>query len=408
MTGKLKWILPLSIVVVLCLVYAYRLWQGPLVEGYVVRTAALVQTVVASGRVESVSRAEVSSEITAVVLERHVEEGQRVEAGELLLQLRDDALQAQLHQAEAALSELRTRARPQARVALERAETQLAQAERESARRRALVEQALISRESLEQAEEAEVLARNAVAAARLELEALAPGGPEERLLEERLAAARIDLERSRIRAETAGTILSRDVEPGDLVRPGEALFSIALDGPTELRVPVDERNLSRLAVGQQAIAIADAYPDSPFEARIEHIAPRIDVQRGTVDLRLAVPEPPPFLRQDMTVSVTIVTGRREDSLALPNDALVHRQGRQARVLVLDEGRIQHRPVTIGLEGLARSEILAGLTAGEQVLLAGHQDLLEGSRARFESRPWPAAGDPEALHPNNELPIKLD
>ena len=407
--GKTNWTVAVVIVLVVALAaMGWRLWQGPEIAGYLVRSTPLVQTVVASGRVEAVSRAEISSEITGVVLERRVEEGQRVAAGDLLVRLRDDRLLAQLEQSEAALDALAMRARPQADVALERAETQLEQAKRNVLRRRRLVENTLVSRETLEEAEQVLDLARHQVAAARLDVEALAPDGPEERQLKEELAGARADLARTRIRSESNGIILTRNVEPGDLVRPGNVLFTMALDGGPELRVPVDEKNLARVAIGQTATAIADAYPDSPFGARIHHIAPRVDPQQGTVDLRLSIPSPPDFLRQDMTVSVTVETGRREQALALPNDALIGVQGRQADVFVLHEGRIRRQPVTIGLRGLARSEILSGLADGNRVLIDVSADLSEGQRVRFREQPWPAAGDTTALRSNNELPVQLD
>jgi HlyD family secretion protein len=293
-------------------------------------------------------------------------------------------------------------------VAVARAETQLAQAERELERQRRLVEDNLTTRERLELAQEAVDLARNALEAARLDRRSLAPDGPEVRRLEEQLVAARADLARTEIHSESSGIILTRNVEPGDLVRPGDVLFTLALDGVTELRVPIDERNLARLELGQNATAIADAYPDAPFPARIHLIAPRIDPQRGTVDVRLTVPEPPDFLRQDMTVSVTIETGYREQALALPNDALMQRSGRQAEVMLLRDGRVERRTVTIGLEGLARSEILSGLESGDRVLLAAGSGLEEGDRVRFRERPWPAAGTRVSVYVNNELPIQLD
>lgn len=401
----------LLIAVVLALLAGWvglRFWQGPEVDGYLIQSTALVQTVVASGRVESVSRARISSEIAGLVLERRVEEGDRVEPGQVLLRLRDDLLQAQLGQAEAALEQLETCTRGQAQVALELAIAQLAQAERETRRRRELLDRSVLSRENLEQAEQAEFLARNKVAAARLEVASLAPGGPIEKQLRERLAEARSALSRSVIRAQSAGLILTRSVEPGDLVQPGQVLFTLALDGTTELRVPVDEKNLSRLALGQAAIAIADARPDAPFAARVENIAPRIDPQRGTVDLRLLVTSPPEFLRQDMTVSVTIETGRRENTLAVPNDALNPLPGGRAEVLVVRDGRVRQETITLGLRGLARSEVLSGLDEDDRVLANPMRKLGQGARVRFTARPWPDAGSELTTSDDNELPLQLD
>ncbi|MDY7115180.1 efflux RND transporter periplasmic adaptor subunit [Halomonas sp. SSL-5] len=402
-----------SVLVILALALAvgvglWRWWQGPQVQGYVLERQPLVQTVVATGRVVTTSRAQVGSEITGVVLERHVEEGDSVMPGDTLLVLRSDELAAQVREAEAALTELATSRRPQARVALERAESELAQARRETARRRTLAERALLSTEALEQAEQAQTLARNALDAARLTATALAPGNVEETLLRERLAALQARLAKTVVRSEVAGTVLTRDAEPGDLVQPGQVLFTIALSGATEIRVPLDERNLALLALQQDAMAVADAYPQRPFPARVGFIAPSIDPQRGTVEVRLAVDPVPDFLRQDMTVSVNIETGRREQSLAIPNDALADVQGDQARVWVVREGRVQRQEVTLGLRGLAMTEVLDGLRAGDRVLADPTTALEEGARVRFAPRAAPVSGSGEDAATRNELPVNFN
>ena len=194
---------PSSLLVLTLLILALgygtlRWWQGPQVEGYVINAMPLVQTVVATGRVVTESRAQISSEITAVVLERRVEEGDAVLPGDILLVLRADDIVAQRRQAETALTALSSSTRPQAEVALERAQTQLAQAERKTARRRDLAARSLLSTEALEQAVQAESVARSALEAARLTALALAPGNVEEQQLRERLAALQAQLTRPR------------------------------------------------------------------------------------------------------------------------------------------------------------------------------------------------------------------
>ena len=123
------------------------------------------------------------------------------------------------------------------------------------------------------------------------------------------------------------GTVLTRDVEPGDLVQPGRGLLAIARSGATEILVPFDEENLAVLELGQRATCIADAFPAQPFGAQLVFISPRIDPQRGSVDVRLRVEPVPHFLRQDMTVSVNVETARRERALVVPNDTLIDAAG---------------------------------------------------------------------------------
>ena len=125
--------------------------QGPQVQGYEIAPLPLLQTVVAAGRVVTESRTQVSSELAGVVLERRVQEGDQVQPGDILLVLRADDIGAQVRQAEAALEQLLTMTRPQATLALENAQTKLAQAARETVRRRALAERSVLSIEALEQ-----------------------------------------------------------------------------------------------------------------------------------------------------------------------------------------------------------------------------------------------------------------
>ena len=401
-----------SMVIIILLILAtgfalFRWWQGPLLSGYTIASTPLVQTVVATGRVETVSRAQIGSEITGVVLKRLVQEGDQVSQGDLLLVLKSDELSAQVRQAEVALTELATSRRPQAVAELATAKTQLEQANREAARRRN-VDAGVLSAEEIEQVVEAERVARNKFESARLKAAALALGQVEEAKLREQLVAAQAQLAKTKIRAEVAGIVLTRDVEPGDLVQPGRTLFTIALTGSTEIRVPLDERNLSRLALQQKAAVIADSYPDQSFPARIIFIAPSIDSQRGTVEVRLAVDPVPNFLRQDMTVSVNIETDRRVQALTIPNNALSSIKGNQAMVLLVRDGKIQRQQVTLGLRGLAMSEVISGLSQGDHVLADAESSLTNGARIRLKLQKTSLNNQAVDKNSKNELPVQFD
>ena len=362
--------------------FAFRWWQGPLLPSYRISSMPLVQTVVATGRVVAVSNTDIGSEISGVVLERRVAEGEQVAAGDLLLVLSSDDVAAQVRQAEAELAELISSTRPQAVVDLTNAEVALAQADRNVERRRELAAISAISDEEMEQAIQAQAQARNNLENARLRANALSSGGVEEDLLSARIAALQAQLNKAQVRSKVSGTILTRNVEVGDLVQPGQSLFTIALDGKTEIRVPLDERNLSRLALQQPAVAIADAYPDKPFPVRISFIAPSIDPQRGTVEVRLSVDPVPDFLRQDMTVSVNIETDQRAKALVIPNDALANVKEDSAEVLLLRDGKTQRQVVKLGLRGLSASEVLSGLSAGDEILVDATVSLADGKRVR--------------------------
>ena len=380
--------------------------RGPVFEAYPVEARPLVQTVVATGRVVAVSRAQVGSPVTGVVLERRVKEGDVVQPGDVLAVLRADDLEAAVREAEAALAQLQQSTRPQAQAALREAEARLAQASREAARRRDLFQRQLIAREGLEQAVQAETIARTAAEQARLAARSLAEGNPNENAARARLATARAQLAKTTIRAEAAGTVLTRNAEPGDLVQPGRILFEIARSGATEVLVPLDEKNLEVLALGQPAMCIADAYPSRPFPAQVGFIAPSVDPQRGSVDIRLTVSPVPDFLRQDMTVSVNVETGRRDSALVVPNDALGEVDGNRARLWVVADGRATRREVALGLRGLALTEVTRGLAPGDWVLADPNAALEEGSRARVREAALPAGSADPATR--KELPAKFD
>lgn len=364
---------------------------GPRLDAYQVVAQPLVQTVVATGRVTAPARVQVGSPITGVVLQRHVREGDRVRPGDVLAVLRADDLQAQVRQARAALTELQQSTRPQAQRAVQQTQQQWQQARRELERRRLLASQQAISHEALEQAIEAETLARLAAEQAQLQAHALQPGQSQEASAQARLASAQAQLDKATIRAEVAGTVLTRHAEPGDLVQPGQVLFEMAGDGTTEVLVALDEKNLEVLALGQSARCIADAYPRQPFAAELDFIAPSIDPQRGTVEVRLAVAAAPDFLRQDMTVSVNIQTGAQASAIVVPNDALANLDGEHPHVWVVEQGRAVRRELQLGLRGLVQTQVTAGLQAGDWVLADTQAPLEPGQRVRALERPLPWA-----------------
>ncbi len=318
---------------------------------------------------------------------RHVREGDAVKAGDLLLELRDEEPRARLGEAEAALRQLAESSRPQAEATLRDAQSDFEQATRELKRRETLFERKLLASEALEQARRAELAARVVRDRARLAAAALAAGGSEEQVLRQRLEAARAALAKTRIHAQVDGIVQTRNVEPGDLVQPGRTLLEIARSGSSEILLPLDEKNLAPVKLGQAARIIADAYPDRLLEARVSFIAPSVDTSRGTIDVHLDLLEPADFLRQGMTVSVNIETGRRDRALVLPNDALRARNGQRAQVLRVRDGMAERVDIRLGLLGTALSEVVDGLRAGDRVLIGEAED---GQRVRMREQPIPS------------------
>ncbi len=379
----------LLLIIPVLLLAGWMIWrqlQGPELPGYRLETRPLVQRVVASGEVDSQSLAQVGSEITGVIAVRHVREGDAVKAGDLLLELRDDEQRARLREAEAALQQLIDSSRPQAQATLREAQNNLEQADRELQRRETLFERKLLASEALEQARRATLTARVVRDRARFAASAVVEGGSEDQVLRQRLEAARANLAKTRIHAQVDGIVQTREVEPGDLVQPGRTLLTIARSGSSEILLPLDEKNLAPIELGQAARIIADAYPDRVLPARVSFIAPSVDTARGTIDVHLDLLEPADFLRQGMTVSVNIETGRREQALVLPNDALRARDGTRAQVLRVNDGVVERVGVRLGMLGTALSEVSEGLAAGDLVLIG---DAEEGQRVRVREQAIP-------------------
>lgn len=376
-------VLPLALLLFL----AWRWWQGPVLPAYRLELRPLVQRVVASGEVSSQSLARIGSELTGVVKARHVREGDSVEPGQLLIELDDTEQQARLNEAEAALRQLVESERPQARAALREAESLLERTRRERARREALFARQLLSVEARDQARHAEVAARAARDRAELAATALAEGGSAEQQARQRLEQARSSLAKTRIHARVAGHVQTRNVEPGDLVRPGDTLLEIARSDSQEILLPLDEKSLAPVALGQRAQVVADAFPERVLAARVSYLAPAVDPSRGTLDVHLELTEPADFLRQGMTVSVSIQTARRERALLIANDALREPSGNRAQVLRVQGGRVEQVAVTLGLRGTALSEVAEGLAEGDAVLAV---DAESGQRVRLREQPLPA------------------
>jgi HlyD family secretion protein len=356
--------------------------RGAPVQLVPVARTGIVQSVVATGRINAPARMDIGAEVTATVSEVRVREGDRVKAGDLLLRLSDAEARAALQQASAALAEARGRATQQATVAapvasqaVVQAEAAFTSAEREHQRARELVAQGFFPQQKLDDARRVLDTARAALQSARVQAQANQPSGIERTLAASRVDQARATVEvaqarlaRLRITSPVDALVLTRSVEPGSMAQPSHVLLTLAAQGGTRIDASVDEKNLRLLTPGMPARAVADAYPGQSFDAQLSYIAPAVDPQRGTVEVRLAVPNPPPFLRPDMTVSVELVGGMKKDALVLPSGALRDADREAPWVLALQDGRAVRVPVKLGLRGVGSIEITEGLKEGDAVI----------------------------------------
>ena len=370
---------------------------------YTATQAELVQTVVASGRVVSPQRVTVALQGSGRVLRVAVAEGQTVQRGQLLIELDNSDARASLAQASATVAQAQARVRqlrelsqPLATQALAQAQATALQTRNVLSRDRALVAQGFISQTALEDAQRAADVASSQVASAQAQVQTNAPSGSDTALAQAALAQAvagqllaSVKLAQGQVLAPSSGVLISRDVEVGDIVQPGKALMVLATTGQTQVLVQIDEKNLSKIALGQRALGSADAFANQRFDAVVAYINPGVDAARGSVEVKMALPRPPAYLRQDMTVSIDIETARRTAAVVLPTSTLEDAASDKPWVLVVRDKRVVKQFVTLGLRGDTQVEVLGGIAAGEGVVPVSKTGVKVGQRVRARVTPEP-------------------
>ena len=381
--------------------------RAPAVPALTVQSAPLLRTLQFSARVATASRVDVGATVTGRVLQVAVAEGAAVGLGDVLVQLENAELQAVLNQARASeqqaaarVAGLASSGRQGAEAGVAQADSVLRAAQADGRRTQDLVAQGFLSPSRLDEAQRAVAVAQAQLDGARAQR--VANAGTDVAQAQAQLSLARAAtqaalarLAQATLRAPAAARVLTRAVEPGQIVQPGRALLTLALAGPVQLVATVDERYLQQLQPGQPASVRADAYPEQRFAAQVLSIAPLVDAQRGAVEVRFALPDaPPPFLREDMTLSIEVVTARRDAALVVPVAALrAGSNGTNGTVTVMVErdGRVQSRELRLGLRTLDGAEVLDGLAAGDVVLLGAAPAPGQRVRADLNSAPAPGA-----------------
>ena len=369
-----------GILILILATLGVRSLRGRTVEAVRLTRQDLLETLVVSGRVLARSKASLGSTVSARVEAVLFEEGDRVKAGQLLVRLDDREAAAALTEARARLELSRGTNRRSAEEERTQAVLKLAIQERQLARITALRTEGFVSEREEDDARQARDLARSVVAAATQKARSAAAGGADERSAVAAVAAAEARIAQLRILAPEAGTVLVRAVEPGNVVSPGETLLTMALDRETQILAQPDEKNLPALRVGQKARASADAFPDRSFAAEVISISPGVDLARGTVDVKLRVPDPPDELRTDMTLSVELEVGKRDRVLVIPLEA-VRDAASEPSVLALRGRKAVRTFVTLGARGGNVAEVVKGLSEGELVVRQPGK-LKDGQRVR--------------------------
>lgn len=391
-----SWRIALAVALAVGIVAAGARWYvGPKISVDTAQRSDLVRSIVASGHVETPFRVEIASQITATVAEVLVEEGQSVAAGQQLVLLVDRELEASLvlataavDQAAARMRQLRELTLPAALEALKQADATMANARTAYARANSLAASGNGTRATLDAAMKDLNVAQAQMRTAQLQVFASAPGGSDYAMAQTQLSqseasanAAKARLDYATIVSPRAGVLIARNVERGTVVAPGKELLVLAPAGTTQIVVQIDEKNLGLLEAGQKALVSADAYPDRRFEAVLTFINPAVDINRASVEVKLAVEAPPPYLRQDMTVSVDIEVARSADTVVVPTRSVRDVQGKAPWVLVVAGRSAVARAVRVGLRGADKVEILEGVSPDDRLVPAS-ADLAAGQRLR--------------------------
>lgn len=375
---------------------AWYFLAGRAVETYTAAHGSLAQSVVANGQVITPQRASIASEATARVVRVPVDQGDTVRRDQVLIELdRSDELaavaqaRAALAQADAKLRQIGEFTLPSAQQSLAQARANLVQAQAAFQRTSDLVAKNFIARSQLDDAQRNLDVAASQVRAAELAVQTNDARGGDRALAETAraaavaaLAVAQAKLDATVIRAPADGVLIGRSVEPGDVAQAGKALMVIAPAGQTQVVINVDEKNLAKLAVGQHALVSADAFPGQSFAAELFYINPGVDPARGAVEVKLRVPQPPPYLRQDMSVSVDVEVGRRDGVLVVPANAVREAGTSHPWVLAVHDGKAMRQPVTLGMRGDAAIEIREGVADGDALVPATNALVSAGDRVR--------------------------
>ena len=311
------------------------------------RIGTLDRTVEASGTVAAWQDVSVGAETGGLTVVRLlVDEGDYVRQGQLLLQMNDSLLVAQLRQRQASLAS---------------AKAQLAQATADLARARDLKAQGYLAQAALD----AKIAAQQ-TAAANVDLAQAA------------LSETNARLAQASVRAPVSGLIASRSVVPGQIVTAGAQLFRLVRDGRLELNAQVPESELAAVRAGQSAIVSTSEVGQTA--ARVRIVTPQIDPQTRVGLARVALLDRGAF-RPGMFAKAVISVGAQQAVLA-PQSSILYRDNKPGLFVIDAQGVAHFRAVVTGARSGDYVEIRQGLQAGEKVALQGAGFLSEGDRVK--------------------------
>ncbi len=327
-----------------------------------------------AGTVEACRRARLSPSLGGQVLRLPVREGDRVKKGDLLLELWNKDVSAQVV--------LATREAGAAQSTARAACLKAAQAQREARRLRSLIKQKLVSEEDAERAEtEAEASAADCDASEASAAVSLA-----------RVDVARATLEKTRLYAPFSGVVAEVNGELNEYVTPSPPgiatlpVVDLIENDCFYVAAPIDEVDVAGVTVGLPARITLDAFADEHFEGRVRRVADYVldlEKQARTVEVEVAYDDPAIYQRllAGYSADIEVILDVRSDTLRIPTEAIL--EGDKVFVLRPDEGVVERRTVRTGTANWDMTEIVTGLDEGELVVTTPDKEgLADGARAR--------------------------
>ncbi|NZA26969.1 efflux RND transporter periplasmic adaptor subunit [Luteimonas sp. SJ-92] len=376
-------------VVVALLVVALAAWALFARDGAIeVRTAPVVASggggagasvLDASGYVVARRMATVSAKITGRVREVLIEEGMRVEEGQVMATLDPIDADAQRSLTSAQLAAARTQ--------VGNVQAQLKEAEANARRLATLVEQQLVSRSQYEQAVAQRDSLRAQLASAQRNVDVAA----------DQLKIADIGVDNTVVRAPFDGVVVAKAAQPGEIVSPLSAGGGFTRTGigtvvdmdSLEIEVDVGEAYIGRVKPKMPVEATLNAYPDWKIPAEVIAIVPTADRGKATVKVRVALKEKDPRIVPDMGASVSFLEQARPEgeaqrrTLRVPAAAVVERDGDTVAFALAGEDRVERRVLQVAGGAGEQREVLSGLAPGDEVVLDPPADLADGDRIRI-------------------------
>ena len=347
------------------------------------------QSVVATGRVEPITKVEIKSKANGIIEKLYVDVDQLVQPGQVLAELDRENLTARLRQARANLQAAEA-AREAAAAQLKKNEIEAQAPEVEFARRNStrtqqLFDQKLVSQSSLDEARNGLEQALNREAAAQGQLvisrarvtEAIANVAQSRAALE----SAEEELTNATIRAPIRATVLTRDVEIGSPVSSilnlganGTLVFTLGDIARVFVREKVDEADIGRVRIDQPARITTETFRDRVFQGRVTQISP-IGVDKDNVttfEVKVSIDNPGKELKANMTANAEIILEEFPNSVLVPEAGVFYDDRRHAFVDLVDASSRTSRkrvPVQVGVGNGTKMQIVRGVTAGDKIVL---------------------------------------